>query len=72
MDVLDDNCDVLLFGHDHDYKVWRDKNRILLIAASHKTTDIVFEKQMMISIIEINEDKHGNRDYWHRLETIDV
>jgi 3',5'-cyclic AMP phosphodiesterase CpdA len=68
LDAVRGNCEILLFGHDHHLGLWRGRDGVPIIVASHKTTDEVFEHHLMISIIEVNRDAKGVFSFWHRLE----
>jgi predicted phosphodiesterase len=70
MKALSNNCELLLFGHDHEYGIWWDKGQIPLTVSSHKSTDAISGDCLMITIIDIN--KAGTREvsFKHRIEII--
>ena len=39
LEALKDNCELLLFGHEHEYGLWCKNRGIPLIVSSHKSTD---------------------------------
>lgn len=59
------NCEVLLFGHEHAYGLWRNQEEIPLICASHKTTARRLSGQLLVTFITIKGQK-----IQHRLEVI--
>ncbi len=70
MKALKENCELLLFGHEHEYGIWWNKNGIPLIVSSHKSTDRVLGGQLMITVIEINHVGTPDAKLWHRLELL--
>jgi 3',5'-cyclic AMP phosphodiesterase CpdA len=65
-----DNCELLLFGHEHAYGLWWDKRGVPLVVSSHKSTDEVSGDCLMITMIEIEQP--GTRDvaFRHYLEVV--
>ena len=70
MAALKDNCELLMFGHDHEYGIWWNKNGVPLTVSSHKSTDRVLGGQLMLTIIEINNAGTASPQLWHRLELL--
>jgi len=72
MDALNGNCELLLFGHDHNYGIWREdpKIGIPLVIASHKSTACLSGKCGMISLIDINTASKEVSSINHKLEVI--
>jgi 3',5'-cyclic AMP phosphodiesterase CpdA len=71
LSVLKGNCELLLFGHDHHYGIWWNKNEIPLIVASHKSTDCLDGGDcLMITIIDIENPGTKNVLFHHRTEII--
>jgi xanthine/CO dehydrogenase XdhC/CoxF family maturation factor len=68
LEAVRDNCEIVLFGHDHHLGVWRNREHVPLMVASHKTTDTVFEHHLMINVIEASRSDAGAWSFWHRLE----
>ena len=68
--ALKDNCELLLFGHQHEYGVWWGRNTVPLTISSHKVTSTFSGDCLAITIIEI--DKPGTPDvsFRHRLEVL--
>jgi 3',5'-cyclic AMP phosphodiesterase CpdA len=65
-----DNCELLLFGHKHDYGIWWDSRGIPLIVSSHKSTNWVSGKCLMITMIDICRPGTSNVSFRHRLEVV--
>lgn len=70
MNALRGNCELLLFGHEHNYGIWWGNNTIPLIVASHKTTNRFQGDQFLITIIEIADADTSHPKFWHRLELV--
>ncbi len=70
MNALSGNCELLLFGHEHEYGIWWNRDNIPLIISSHKSTDRVLGGQLMVTIIEINNVGTEDVKFWHRLELL--
>lgn len=54
MEALKDQCEILLFGHEHEYGLWRNQHGIPLIVSSHKTSKTMFSNILMVTIVGIN------------------
>jgi 3',5'-cyclic AMP phosphodiesterase CpdA len=65
--ALADNCELLLFGHEHEYGIWWKSRSIPLIVSSHKSTDN-FGNCLVITIIDIDKPGSANFSLRHRLE----
>jgi 3',5'-cyclic AMP phosphodiesterase CpdA len=65
-----DNCELLLFGHHHQYGLWRDKRGVELITSSHKTTDPMSGRSLMITLIEIADPGTPDLSFSHRIEVL--
>ncbi len=70
MAALRGNVELLLFGHEHEYGIWWNRDGIPLIVSSHKSTDRVLGGQLMITVIEINNVGTKDATFWHRLELL--
>lgn len=70
MKALKDNCELMLFGHEHEYGIWWNKNGVPLTVSSHKSTDRVLGGQLMVTVIEINQVGSNAPKIWHRLELL--
>lgn len=53
MKALRNNCELLLFGHEHNFFVWSDSKGIPLIVASHKSTNYAFDHKFEINVIDV-------------------
>jgi len=69
MNALNGNCEILLFGHEHEYGIWWKKRGVPLIVSSHKSTD-PFGDCLTITIIDIADPGTPNVSFRHRLEMI--
>jgi 3',5'-cyclic AMP phosphodiesterase CpdA len=68
--ALKDNCEVLLFGHQHEYGIWWGKNTVPLTVSSHKVTRKFSGDCLAITIIEIDKPGTPNVSFRHRLEVL--
>ena len=64
------NCELLLFGHEHYYGVWRSFNGIPLTVASHKTTSGVLGPCLGVTLIDIDNIGQKTRSMQHRLYVV--
>ena len=70
LEALRDNCELLLFGHHHEYGIWWGKKGVPLIVSSHKSTDAISGDCLMMTIIEIENVGTPQVSFHHRLETV--
>ena len=70
MKALKKDCELLLFGHEHEYGIWWDDRDIPLIVSSHKTTNYMSKNCFMITIIEIKNAGTPQVSFKHRLEVM--
>jgi predicted phosphodiesterase len=68
--ALKENCELLLFGHNHDYGIWWKERGVPLIVSSHKTTDCPSGDCLMITVIDIENPGTPNVSFDHRLEVL--
>ncbi len=68
MDALRGNCELLLFGHEHEYGIWRNYDSIPLIVSSHKTSEPISGNCCAITVIELENAGANNVSFSHRLE----
>ena len=68
LNAVKNNCELLLFGHEHKYGIWWDYKRIPLIISSHKSSLAMSGKCLMGTIIEISGAGTQNVSFNHRLE----
>lgn len=68
MKALQGNCELLLFGHEHEYGLWRNFDNIPLIVSSHKTSEAISGNCCAITVIEIENAGTNNVSFSHRLE----
>jgi len=70
MNALRDNCELLLFGHNHEYGLWWQYPGIGMICSSHKTTDNISGNCLFVTIIEVKNAGAQNVSFQHRLEIL--
>lgn len=68
--ALKNNCELVLFGHEHEYGIWWNERSVPLIVSSHKTTDTLSGDCLTITIIEIDKPGTPNVSFRHRLEVL--
>jgi hypothetical protein len=56
--AVDNNCELLLFGHKHKYGLWTNEYGVKSIVASHKSTIPMSGKCLMGTIIETKSLDH--------------
>ena len=66
--AVKDNCELLLFGHKHDYGIWWNHKTVPLIVSSHKSSKAMSGESLMGTIIEINGAGTPNVSFSHRLK----
>ena len=72
MNALENNCELLLFGHKHKYGIWWERRGIPLIVSSHKSTKKVSGDCLLITFIDIDNAGSSEVSFTHRLETVQV
>ncbi len=70
MKALKGNCELLLFGHKHEYGIWWDKRGLPLTVSSHKSTNFFSGNCLTITVIEIENPGTPNVSFRHRLEVL--
>jgi hypothetical protein len=70
LEALKENCELLLFGHHHEYGIWWTERGVPLIVSSHKSTDAVSGDCILITIIDIEKIGTTNVSFRHRLEIV--
>lgn len=70
LEALKNNCELLLFGHEHNYGIWWGKREIPLIVASHKSTEAISGDCLMVTFIDIENPGTANTKFRHRLEVL--
>jgi len=70
MDAVRHNCELLLFGHEHEYGLWWDYDGIPLIVSSHKTTESISGNCCALTVIEIENPGKNTVFFQHRLEMV--
>lgn len=70
MDAVRNNCELLLFGHEHEYGLWRNRDGIPLIVSSHKTSEGISGDCCAITVIEINHAGTNAVSFGHRIEMV--
>ena len=68
LNALKNNCELLLFGHHHEYGIWWNSRGVPLIVSSHKSTDTPSGDCLMITIIDIKNPGSKNVSFQHRIE----
>jgi 3',5'-cyclic AMP phosphodiesterase CpdA len=66
------NCELLIFGHDHNYGMWLGRDEVPLIVASHKCTTRMSGDCYMFTVIEMQNPATPNPSLRHWLEVIEV
>ena len=69
LDALKDNCELMIFGHEHEYGIWWEKRGVPLTVSSHKSTD-TFGDCLTTTIIDVEDPDTPNVSFHHRLEMI--
>lgn len=70
MEALRDNCELLLFGHEHEYGLWQNTQGIKLIVSSHKTSEAISGDCCAITLIDIENAGTNKVMLSHRLEIV--
>ena len=71
MDAIKNNCELLLFGHKHEYGIWWQRDMIPLTVASHKSTNLLLSGDCMaITLIEIKKAGTSEVSFCHRLAVL--
>ena len=70
LNAVKNNCELLLFGHEHKYGIWWDHKGVPLIVSSHKSSLAMSGKSLMGTIIEIDGAGTPNVSFRHRLEIL--
>jgi predicted phosphodiesterase len=70
MSAIEENCEILLFGHHHHYGIWWNKYGTVLTVASHKSTAPVVEDYLGVSVIKLAEETRGEVTFNHSIELI--
>jgi predicted phosphodiesterase len=70
MKSLAGNCELFLFGHEHEYGIWWNERGLPLTISSHKPSDCLSGNCMMITIIDIQNAGTPAVSFQHRLEVV--
>jgi 3',5'-cyclic AMP phosphodiesterase CpdA len=70
MRALRENCELLLFGHNHEYGLWWHYPDIGLVCSSHKSTDNISGNCLFVTIIEAKNVGTQKLSFTHRLEVL--
>jgi len=68
--ALENDCELLLFGHEHDYGIWWKTRGVPLIVSSHKSTDTISGNCLFLTVINIKKIATPNVSFNHRLEVL--
>ncbi len=71
LSAVKNNCELLLFGHDHNYGMWLGRDQVPLIVASHKCTTRMSGDCYMYTVVEMQNPAAPNRSLRHWLEVIE-
>ena len=67
LDAVKNNCELLLFGHEHEYGIWWDYKDVPLIVSSHKSSKPISGSCLMGTIIAIDNVGTPEVSFDHRL-----
>lgn len=70
--ALKNRCELLLFGHEHEYGIWWNSHGVPLIVSSHKSTDKMSGDCLTLTIIDIDNPGTDNALFSHRLEIMGI
>jgi 3',5'-cyclic AMP phosphodiesterase CpdA len=68
INAVKNNCELLLFGHEHKYGIWWDYKKVPLIVSSHKSSLCMSGKCLVGTVIEINDAATQNVSFNHKME----
>lgn len=68
--AVKNKCELLLFGHEHEYGLWWKSRGVPLIVSSHKTTDNISGDCLFYTIIEVDKPGTPEVSFTHRIELI--
>jgi 3',5'-cyclic AMP phosphodiesterase CpdA len=61
LEAVKNNCELLIFGHDHNYGMWIGRDNVPLIVASHKCTTRMSGDCYMYTMVEMQDPETTNR-----------
>ena len=67
LNAVKDNCELLLFGHEHKYGIWWKHKNVPLIVSSHKSSLPMSGSCLMGTIIEMDKVGTPEVSFNHRL-----
>lgn len=70
LDALRENCELLVFGHQHEYGIWWLKRGIPLTVSCNKSTDTISGDCLIITVIDIENGGTPEVLFQHRLEVV--
>ncbi|MHC4623669.1 MAG: metallophosphoesterase family protein [Planctomycetota bacterium] len=70
--ALKNRCELLLFGHEHEYGIWWSERGVPLIVSSHKSTDTLSGDCLMLTVIQIRKPATSEVSFRHRLEVLQL
>lgn len=68
-EAVSGNCEILLFGHEHKYGLWRNRWNIPMMVASHKSTATFCGDCLVATVLQVSQD-NGKIEIDHRLDVI--
>ncbi len=66
------NCEILLFGHKHDYGLWRNRDSVPLTVSSHRTTNRISGKCLAFTVIQYDDTGTRPSPADHSLEVVQL
>jgi hypothetical protein len=70
LEAVKGKCELLLFGHHHEYGIWWDRKGVPLIVSSHKSTDAISGDCLFMTIIDMEKVGTPHVSFRHRLEIV--
>jgi 3',5'-cyclic AMP phosphodiesterase CpdA len=70
LNAVKNNCELLLFGHEHKYGIWWNHKDVPLIISSHKSSLCMSGECLMGTIIEINDAGSPHYSFNHQLDVL--
>jgi hypothetical protein len=67
LNAVKDNCELLLFGHEHKYGIWWNHKGVPLIVSSHKNSLPMSGSCLMGTIIEMDKVGTSEVSFNHKL-----
>jgi len=68
--AIKERCELLLFGHNHEYGLWYNERGVDFTVASHKSTDHISGELLFVTVIEVKKPGTPDVSFSHRLEVV--